>query len=70
MIRRAIELKQIHIKLSETLHRDLRIQAAIKGQSLQDYVVQTLQNQIASDQSMNGLALAHPQGVTNDSNTK
>ncbi|PKO23534.1 MAG: hypothetical protein CVU38_03665 [Chloroflexi bacterium HGW-Chloroflexi-1] len=63
-------MKQIHIKLSETLHRDLRIQAAIKGQSLQDYVVQALQNQVASDQSTNGLVLTHPKDIGDDSGAK
>jgi len=44
-------LKQIHIKLPELLHRDLRIQAAIKEQTLQDYVVEAIKNKIALDKS-------------------
>jgi len=42
-------LKQIHIKLPGLLHRELRIQAAIKGQTLQDYVVEAIENKIALD---------------------
>ena len=42
-------MKQIHIKLPELLHRELRIQAAIKGQTLQDYVVEAIENKIALD---------------------
>ncbi len=44
-------MKQIHIKLPELLHRDLRIQAAIKEQTLQDYVVEAIKNKIALDKS-------------------
>ena len=44
-------MKQIHIKLSELLHRELRVQAAIKGQTLQDYVVEAIENRIALDKS-------------------
>ena len=42
-------MKQIHIKLPELLHRELRIQAAIKGQTLQGYVVEAIENKIALD---------------------
>ncbi len=35
--------KQIHIKLDEGLHRDVRVKAAEKGQTIQEYVVNTLQ---------------------------
>lgn len=35
--------KQIHIKLDEGLHRDIRIKAAEMGQTIQEYVVSTLQ---------------------------
>jgi hypothetical protein len=45
------QLKQIHIKLSELLHRELRVQAAIKGQTLQDYVVEAIEKRIALDKS-------------------
>jgi hypothetical protein len=43
-------LKQIHIKLPEPLHRNLRIQAAIKGQTLQDYVVEAIKDKVTLDQ--------------------
>ncbi len=35
--------KQLHIKLDEGLHRNIRVQAAELGQSIQEYVVNTLQ---------------------------
>ncbi len=35
--------KQIHIKLDEGLHRDVRVKAAEMGQTIQEYVVNTLQ---------------------------
>jgi hypothetical protein len=65
-----VRLKQIHVKLAETLHRDLRIQAAIKEQSLQDYVVHAIQNQLDADQSANRFVLLQTQGATDDRNTQ
>ena len=49
------QLKQIHIRLSELLHRELRIQAAIKEQTLQDYVVDAIRDKIALDQANYGV---------------
>ena len=46
-------MKQIHIKLPEPLHKELRIQAAVKGQTLQDYVIEAIQGQINSDKAAN-----------------
>jgi len=57
-------LKQIHIRLSELLHRELRIQAAIKEQTLQDYVVDAIRDKIALDQANMELMLAKE--ATND----
>lgn len=51
-------MKQIHIRLSESLHRELRIQAAIKEQTLQDYVVDAIRDKIALDQANMELTLA------------
>lgn len=48
-------MKQIHIKLPALLHRELRIQAAIKGQTLQDYVVEAIENKIALEKPDKGL---------------
>jgi plasmid stability protein len=62
-------LKQIHIKLSELLHRELRIQAAIKGQTLQDYVVDAIKNKIALDRSSTDLAYAIEESIS-DNNTE
>jgi plasmid stability protein len=61
-------LKQIHIKLPESLHRELRIQAAIKGQTLQDYVVEAVKDRIALDQSNTHLIFAKES--TNDDGRK
>ena len=59
-------MKQIHIKLAETLHQQLRIQAAIKGQSLQDYVVDAIQKQVDLDRPKVGLTLAQLEETAND----
>jgi hypothetical protein len=61
-------LKQIHIKLPEPLHRDLRIQAAIKEQTLQDYVVEAIKNKIALDKS--NVDLTHTKESTGGNDTK
>ena len=63
-------MKQIHIKLSETLHWELRIYAAVKGQTLQDYVVDAIKDKIAFDQSNSVSALAFPKELSNDNDTK
>jgi plasmid stability protein len=65
-----VRLKQIHIKLAETLHRDLRIQAAIKGQSLQAYVIHAIQNQLDADQSAYRFMPSQTQEATDDHNTQ
>ena len=57
-------MKQIHIRLSESLHRELRIQAAIREQTLQDYVVDAIRDKIALDQANMELMLAKE--ATND----
>jgi plasmid stability protein len=60
-------LKQIHIKLPELLHRDLRIQAAIKGQTLQDYVVEAIKDKIALDKSDVDLTYRIEESTSGDS---
>jgi hypothetical protein len=65
-----VRLKQIHVKLAETLHRDLKIQAAIKEQSLQAYVIRAIQNQLDADQSANRFVLLQPSEATDDRNTQ
>jgi hypothetical protein len=62
-------LKQIHIKLPELLHRELRIQAAIREQTLQDYVIEAIQNKIALDKSSVDLVYAIEE-PTSDKNTE
>jgi hypothetical protein len=59
-------LKQIHIKLSELLHRELRVQAAIKGQTLQDYVVEAIENRIVLDKSNSNLTRIEESASDND----
>jgi uncharacterized protein (DUF1778 family) len=59
-------LKQIHVRLSESLHRELRIQAAIIEQTLQDYVVDAVRDKIALDKAKLMLA----KETTNDVETK
>ena len=61
-------MKQIHIRLSESLHRELRVQAAIKEQTLQDYVVDAIRDKIALDQANMELMLTKK--ATNDAETK
>jgi hypothetical protein len=60
------ELKQIHIKLPESLHRELRIQAAIKGQTLQDYVVKALEGKINSDKATYSLTDPAKESISSD----
>ena len=59
-------MKQIHIKLSEPLHRELRVQAAIKGQTLQDYVVEAIETRIALDKSNSNLTRIEESPSDND----
>jgi hypothetical protein len=59
-------LKQIHIKLAEALHQELRIQAAVKGQSLQDYVLEAIQKQVALDRPKLDLTLAQLKETADD----
>jgi plasmid stability protein len=59
-------LKQIHIKLPESLHRELRIQAAIKGQTLQGYVVEALEGKINSDKATNNPTHLAKESVNSD----
>lgn len=42
-------MKQIHIRLSDSMHKALRIQAAINGQTIQDYVEQAIKEKIEND---------------------
>lgn len=44
--------KQIHIKLDEGLHRDVRVKAAEMGQTIQEYVVNTLQFSLSVNEQL------------------
>lgn len=44
--------KQIHIKLEEGLHRDVRVKAAEMGQTIQEYVVNTLQLSLSVNEQL------------------
>jgi hypothetical protein len=59
-------LKQIHIKLAETLHQELKIQAAINGQSLQNYVIEAIRKQVALDRPKAGLTLTQLKETADD----
>lgn len=48
-------LKQIHIKLPESLHRELKIHAVFKGQTLQEYVVAALNEKLKLEKSLGDL---------------
>jgi Arc/MetJ-type ribon-helix-helix transcriptional regulator len=59
-------LRQIHIKLPESLHRELRIQAAIKEQTLQDYVIEAIERQVNSDKAASNSAYLTKESVNSD----
>lgn len=44
-------MRQIHIKLPATLHKDLKVQAALRETTIQEYVVRAIEDQIKSDKS-------------------
>lgn len=44
-------MKQIHIKMSATLHKQLKVQTVIEDTTIQDYVVQAIEEKLASDVS-------------------
>ena len=63
-------MKQIHIKLSESLHRELKIQAVIKGQTLQAYVVDALEEKIRLEKSPNHFTAEEGNGYNAESKRK
>ena len=44
-----IAAKQIHIKLSDDIHTKLKVQAALQGMSIQNYVVEAITSKISDD---------------------
>ncbi len=45
-----ISKKQIHIKIPPELHKSLKICAAVRETTIQEYVVKAIQSQIEKDQ--------------------
>lgn len=45
-------MKQIHIKLPATLHRRLKVQAALLDETIQSYVVEALERTVAASESL------------------
>ena len=42
-------MKQIHIKLPATLHKQLKVQSAKRDTTIQDYVLRAIKEKLASD---------------------
>ena len=42
-------MKQIHIKLPTTLHKQLKVQSAKQDTTIQDYVLRAIKEKLASD---------------------
>lgn len=59
-------MKQIHIKLSESLHRELRIQAAIEDQTMQNYVIKAIREKIDSDKTASSLRESTEESASRD----
>jgi|LGVF01.2.fsa_nt_gb predicted HicB family RNase H-like nuclease len=41
--------KQIHIKMPYELHKELRVRAAVRETTIQKYVIQAINSQLAKD---------------------
>jgi predicted HicB family RNase H-like nuclease len=41
--------KQIHIKMPYELHKELRVRAAVRETTIQEYVIQAINSQLAKD---------------------
>lgn len=41
--------RQIHIKMPYELHKELRVRAAIRETTIQEYVIQAIKSQLAMD---------------------
>lgn len=54
-------IKQIHVKLSANLHRRLKLQATMHDTTIQEYVVETLENRISGDEA-SSTATRHEKG--------
>jgi predicted HicB family RNase H-like nuclease len=53
--------KQIHVKLSASLHRRLKVQATMHDKTMQEYVLETLEDRISGDEAL-GVAAEHWKG--------
>jgi hypothetical protein len=41
--------KQIHVKMPYDLHKELRVQAAVRETTIQEYVVRAIKGQLTKD---------------------
>ena len=54
-------VKQIHVKLPANLHRRLKVQATMHDTTIQEYVIETLENRISGDEA-SGAATEYGKG--------
>lgn len=57
--------KQIHVRIPEDLHRQLRVRCAYDGVTMQDYVVQVLHKALSEEQFAENLANRRASGDKN-----
>ncbi|MGH9857781.1 MAG: hypothetical protein ACRD4B_08055 [Acidobacteriota bacterium] len=43
------EIKQIHVKLTSSLHKTLKVSATLRDKTIQDYVVEAIEEKITRD---------------------
>lgn len=48
------DIRQIHVKLNATLHRRLKVRAALRGTTMQEYVVEALEASLSRDEQSVG----------------
>jgi len=41
--------KQIHVKMTYDLHKELRVQAAVRETTIQEYVIRAIKGQLTKD---------------------
>ncbi len=50
----AKNIRQIHIKLSPALHKELKVQAVLRETTIQEYVVRAIEDHVSRNQSETG----------------
>jgi predicted HicB family RNase H-like nuclease len=48
-------MKQIHVKLPPSLHKQLKVQSAVDGTTIQNYVVRAIDEKLATEISNSNL---------------